>query len=201
MMDPGELTEIDHRQHRILDALFKFLEKQGAKAKEERGTLSITLQGEQIDFQLRQKMKQNHRPLTDDEKRWSIPGDKSWRQELQPIGKFVFSFKTYLPSGLRTEWLESDTKSMEELLPDIVATFVAAAPLLVEQRKKREENERLRQIAERQRYEERQRRKLDDNRWRRFVEFSKQQREAELARDFLQTLRPYELRPNAGAHP
>lgn len=168
MIDPGAMSESDHRRHRILDTLFKTVQALGGKAKEnERHELSITVQGEEMEFQLRQKMKQVRRPLNENERRWSLRDDKGWRQELQPTGQLVFSFKTYLPDSLKREWLENDKASMESLLPDIVATFIAAGPLLAEQRKKREEEARQRQLAEQRRYEEQQRRKLDNNRWRR----------------------------------
>ena len=190
IIDPGQLSDADHRRRRILDALFKALDKQGAKADEdERRQLSITIQNEKIEFQLREKLKQVRAPLTDREKQWGIHTDRGWRQELQPIGKFLFAIKTYLPQSLRREWLETDKAPLETLLPDIVATFVAAAPLLVEQRKQQEEAENQRRIAEQQRYEAKQRRKLDDNRWRRFVEFAELRRETEMARAFLEELK------------
>jgi hypothetical protein len=196
LIDPGELGETDHRQHRILDALFKMLEKQGGKAKEgDRHELYIEMQGERIDLQVREKQKQVRRSLNDSEKRWASKDDKGWRQELQSTGKLVFTIKTYLPGNLRREWIESDNSPMESLLPDLVATFVAAGPLLVEQRRQREEAERQRQIAERKRYEEQQRRKLDDNRWRRFVELAQQRRNAEIARAFLEALKATNFDP------
>jgi|ERR1700730_1315893 hypothetical protein len=95
----------------------------------------------------------------------------------------------------RSGRIESDNSPMESLLPDLVATFVAAGPLLVEQRRQREEAERQRQIAERKRYEEQQRRKLDDNRWRRFIELAQQRRNAEIARAFLEALKTTNFDP------
>lgn len=196
LVNPGELGEAVHRQHRILDGLFKALEKHGGKVKEDdRRDLSVQMQGEKIELQLREKQKQVRRPLNDNEKRWASRDDKGWRQELQPTGKLVFAIKTHLPGNLRREWIETDSTSMHSLLPDIVATFVAAGPLLVEQRRQREEAERQRQIAERKRYEEQQRQKLDDNRWRRFVDFAQQRRDAEIARAFLEALKAANLDP------
>lgn len=190
LIDPGDLKEADRRRHRILDTLFKALEKQGGKAKEGgRRDLFMEIQGESIEFQLREKQKQVRRPLNDSEKRWASKDDKGWRQELQPTNRLVLSIKTYLPGNLRREWIESDLVRMESLLPDIVATFVAAGPLLVDQRRQREEAERQRQIAELKRNEERQRRKLDDNRWRRFVELALRRRDIEIAHGLLKALK------------
>lgn len=57
------------------------------------------------------------------------------------------------------------------------------------ERERREEQERLRQIEERRRCELRQQRKLERDRFRRFLEHAGKWREAELARDFLGALR------------
>ncbi|MEK1886920.1 MAG: hypothetical protein AAAB35_04925 [Phyllobacterium sp.] len=75
------------------------------------------------------------------------------------------------------------------MLPDILATFVAAGPLLVKQRKDREAAERERQLADQRRYEEQQRRKRDANRWRRFRELAQDWHELAAVRDFLAALR------------
>jgi len=193
-LDPGELTQADERKHLILDVLFKTLEKQGARIKQgERHELLVELQGEKLEIQLREKHKQIRRPPTAEEKKNWLYRDRSFVQELQPSGNLIFSIKTYLPSGLRQEWIESERKCMEEVLPDIVATLIAAGPLLVEQRRQREEAERKRRIVEQQRYEEQQRRKRDNNRWRRFVDIAKDWREIELARAFLAAVKQAEI--------
>ena len=179
-------TPCDRRQHRILNALFKALESIGAKIEQdERQKLFAELDGEKIEFQIREKLKQVKRPLTKQEKRWRLSGEKDWKQELQPTGKLAFAIKTYFPRGLRTEWLETDEKPMEILLPDIIASFVVAGPFLTEQTKKRREIERQRHIAEQKRHEEQQQRRRDENRWRRFLEIAQQWKDAELAREFL----------------
>lgn len=185
-----DFTETDHRRHRVLDALFKAVERQGGKATEgDRRELYVEMMGEKVEFQLREKQKQVRRPLNDSEKRWASKDDKGWRQELQPTGRFVFSIRTYLPGNLKREWTETQETPLESFLPDIVARFVAAGPLLAEQTRQRQEAERKRQAAEQRRYEEQQRRKLDDNRWRRFVELAQQRRDAETARTFLEALK------------
>ncbi|WP_155831122.1 hypothetical protein [Hyphomicrobium sp. 802] len=194
LLKPTDWSESDRRRHRILDALFKGMEKQGARVQQDdRRQLFFEVNDEKIEFQIREKQKQTRRPLNESEQRWRIPGDSDWRRELQPTGKLAFSIKTYLPGNLRREWLETDKKTMESLLPDVIATLVAAGPLLVERRKQREEEERQRRIAEQKRYEEQQQKKLDDNRWRRFVELAMQRREAETARQFLNALKSLDI--------
>ncbi len=195
---PSEFTETDRRKHRILDALFKAIERQGGKVKQgERSVLFAEVLGEKVEFQVREKQKQERRPLTDDEKRWRSPGDNGWKKELVPTGWLVFEIKTWQwPNGLPRQWLESERQSMEGMLPDILATFVAAGPLLVQQHKDKEAAERERQLAEQRRYEEQRRRKRDANRWRRFRELAQDWHELAAVRDFLTALR---LMENAAA--
>jgi hypothetical protein len=187
---PREFSPLDRRKHRVLDALFKALEQQGAKVKEdERGTLFAEMKGEKVEFQIREKQKQVRRPLTKEEKRFSYRADKAWTQELQNTGRLVFAIKTYVPGIKTPEWRETEHRSMEAMLPDIVATLVAAGPLLVQQRKEREAAERERRAAELKRHEEEQRQKRDDKRWRRFIRLARQSEEIVLARAFLESIK------------
>jgi len=187
---PNAISPAEQRRHRILNALFKEIERRGGQAKEsDRRELYIELLGEKIEIQLREKQKQVRRPLTEEEKSWSYNKGKETKPELQPSGRLVFSIKTYLDDGLRREWLEKDDQPLEGMLPDIVATLETAAPLLVQRRRRHEEDEKRRRLEETKRYEQEQRRKLERNRLRRFTDFAKQWRDVQLARDFLSALK------------
>ncbi len=190
LYDPGDFSDADRRKHRLLDALFKAFERQGAKVHQgERYELFAVSSGEKIEFQIREKQKQVRRPLTADEQRWRMTGDKDWKQELAPTGRLVFDIKTYLPAGLKQQWVETDQQTIEDMLPDIVGTFIAAGPALVQRRREQEAAERERQLAERHRYEEQQKRKRDANRWRIFQEMAQDWRAMATTRDFLNALR------------
>ncbi len=179
---PRDFTPMERRRHRLLDALFKELERHGARTGEnDRRELYAEVSGEWLEFELREKYKQVRRPLTAEELRWG--GNKSgMRQELQPTGFFLFTMKRYLPGSLRREWLERDGAPIEDWLAEIVATFLVAGPIMAEERRQREEQARRQE-------EERQRRKQDLNRWRRFAEIAKAWDEVGTARRFLQALR------------
>lgn len=181
-----EFTEVDHRRHRILDTLFKLLEHNGVKVViGEYRRVHLESSGEQIEFDLRQKNKQIKRPLTEQEKKWQLPGERPWKQELQPTGALVFAIKTYF---VRQEWIDKDKASIEKQLPNILAALLAAGPLLAEQRKQREEAEKRYREQERLRYEREEQRKQDDNRWQRFLELAHNWKEAEIARQFLSAI-------------
>lgn len=191
LYSPAEFTDTDRRRHRVLDTLFKALEREGGRVTQlDRGPLTAEFQGEKIEFQLRIKQKQVRRPLTDSEKRWRLPGDRDWKMELVPTGTFVFEIKTgQWPHGLPRQWLETDRNPIESMLPDILATFVAAGPLLVRMRLDQEAAQRERQLAEQRRYEERKLRKRDANRWRRFREMATAWHELTIARNFVEALK------------
>lgn len=194
---PTPYSAMDRRRHRILDTLFKAIEKVGGKAvEEERKALAIELEGERIPFQLREKQKQVRRPLTESERRWHRAGDKEWRQELQPSGKLIFEIKHYLPSGFKLQWLETDEMPMEEFLPEIFDTLKRAAPILAQRTRERLEQQRLAEIAAHERYLAEQARKRDDNRWQGFLELAATWQRHEQARLFLEALKQREFDPD-----
>jgi hypothetical protein len=176
LKDPGELTAAIRRRHRILDALFKGVERNGGIIKEDdRHQLYCELHGEKIEFHLREKQKM-------------VRGDNGSRQ-FQSTGKLVIAIKTCLPKGFQREWAETDEKPLDAMLPHIVATFVAASPVLAEQTAHAMEVRRKREIEEHKRYQAEQERKLIANRLRRFREFAQIHRDVGDSLAFLNALR------------
>ncbi len=193
---PADWTATEHRQHRILDALFKAAEQRGVPVKQdERFTVYFEPAGERVNFKLREKHKQVKTPKTPEEMKRLLPGDKSWRQELQPTGVLWFSIETYVPALSLKTWTDTDSQHLEEKVGEIIVALLTAGPLLVKQRLEREEAERLRRQAELQRQKEAERKRLDDNRWRRFTEIAERSRRADDARRLLAAL---EQQPDAG---
>lgn len=189
ILKPAEFTDQDRRRHRILHALFKELERRGAKVTEDdRRRLLVEVVGEQIEIDLRGKLKQVRRPLSDKERDWRSSNRTGFKRELQPTGMLLFAIKTYLPDGLRREWLEKPDSPLEGDLPEIVATLLAAGPLLADLRRQREERAQAYALEQRRLEEERQRRQQDHNRWRRFIELAELWRQTALAREFLSAL-------------
>ena len=184
-----EWTDIERRRHRILDALFKAAEKKGIRVKqEERKGVWFETSGEPLEFRLKEKQKQVRIPKSAEEMKRLRPGERSWRQELQPSGILVFSIETYLPTLPQRVWADAPDRPLEDQLGDILAQIILAGPLLVQQRREREGAERKRMAEERRRYEEAERSRLDDNRWRRFTELAGNWTQAEQARQFLAAL-------------
>lgn len=187
---PTAFSPQQRRCHRILDALFKALETEKiAVSESERRELFASAGREKIELQLRVKLRQVQRPLTADEQRWRFSGDKDYKLEYQETDVLIFEVKSWLPGGLQRTWQDGRKGTIEDMAGDILATLLAAFPLMVAERERREEQERLRQIEERRRHDLEQQRKLERYRFRRLLEHAGLWREAELARTFVAALR------------
>jgi hypothetical protein len=198
-LDPGKLTATEHRRHRILDALFKGIERQGGRISEgERNELVAELRGAKIAFQIREKQDQMRRPLTSEERQVRLPDDNMWKQELVPTGRLMFLIKTpQWPAELPRQWLESGEQTMERMLPDILAIFLAAGPLLVQRNLEQEAADHERRLAEYRWHETQRQRRCDVDRWLAFKELAQDWEELATVRDFLRTLRSIGGDPNA----
>jgi len=184
----------DRRLLRILDAIFKNLEARDIAIEEnDRGGLCARSGQDTISFQLRYRLKQVKIPITPDDWRWSFRGKDTERQALEATDDLIFEIKSWMPTGFRSNWREGPKHRLEQLASDIVATMLAAFPLIAAWREEREEAARQYRIREEQRREREERRRLDKNRFRRLAEQAESSRQASLVRDFIATLRAADL--------
>jgi hypothetical protein len=131
--------------------------------------------------------------LTKSEKGWY---SDDWRYELQPTGKIFFTTNIPTSAGLQREWLETGSTPIEDLLPAIVATFIAAVPLLAEKRRRWEEVVRKEMVAERRRHKAEERREREHNQRSRFIELANAWRKASVARELLNALQDADIDQN-----
>lgn len=184
-----DFTEMEKKGHRALHALLKALEKAGATVADadKKGHVLVTVAGEQIELEIREKLKQMKRPLNDDEKRWYSDPNRLVT-ELVGTGRLHVVIHTWSRAGFKREWLESDAHPIETLLPQIAATVLAMGPHLAEARRASEEQARLAEERRRRAEEERRLAKREANRWRRFVELARASEEVRQARALLAEL-------------
>lgn len=187
---PVPLTPADRRRLLVASTIFKAVEKRGVTIKAgARHALQMTLGDEQIEFQLRYRLKRGRRDLTAAELRWRGDGAQTWAYELYETNSLVFEIKTWLPRGIRTEWEDSKRGTIEAQLDDVIAGIMAAFPALETLRREREEDRRRCEAAARVRREREDACKLDVARFRRLLELAADWREAEIARAFVAALR------------
>lgn len=162
------LSEIDHRRHRILDALFRELEAKGGRISQtEKGLVRVTIDNENIDFQLREKNKQV--TLSPDDSR------RTYRSmTLVGTGKLVFAISTYLRRSHNEEWLENDRKTMESYMPEIIERLFEGVMVLKDWHREQEEERERSRKREAERIERQRLAKQDK---------ARKERLAQLARD------------------
>jgi hypothetical protein len=182
------LSDLDHRRHRILDTIFKAVERIGFKVMSgQYQEVWLESGRNRIDFSLQERIRQVRRPLKADEKSEWNPNQR-WRQEKIPTGLLVFKIRTSLGSAIQTEWIDQPEMLLEKQVGEILAALTLAGPFLEEQRLKAEEAERRRREEEYRRQQEADRRKVERNRWRRFLEFAERWEKADRARRFIATI-------------
>ncbi|MFD2648257.1 hypothetical protein ACFSX5_10685 [Devosia albogilva] len=140
---PAPWTTLDRRRHRILDAVFKAVEARGGEIGEgPKGLISATISGEQINFQVREKLRQIKIPQ--DDKRRSY-----MTTELIGTGNLVFAIRTYLRGSFNEEWRETERRPLETQVPEIVDRLFEGAKILRAWREERDaEAERWRLESE-----------------------------------------------------
>lgn len=180
---PAPFSDLRRRMHRIYDALFKVLEKHGGRVEDQKQRVRLILHGQEIEFAIREIYVRVRPPP--EEARFGATYTPT------PSNRLAFGIKTFVP-GIRKDWPETERKRLEDMLPDILAALLAAAPILEEREREREEQSR-RWAEERQREEESERaRRLEEARWQQFLGFAKRQKQADLARSFLQKCKEME---------
>ena len=189
MLQPEPYSAQERCRHRILNTLLRELERRGCTITAKHRQLFVETSGEQVEIVLREKHKQTLRPSTiEEQERQPWHGD-SLRKELHPTGFLLFEIKHSLPRPLKNAWLETATKPLEPMLPDIVAGLLAAGAVLAQQRREQEELERRRAEEQSRREEEDRRRRLERNRGRRLVELAAARRDVAAVRDLLDAIR------------
>ncbi|WP_237133127.1 hypothetical protein [Pseudohongiella sp. O18] len=184
-------TNIEMRRHRILDTIFKAIEKFGYKVRPGSYDQSweLTYEGIPVEFNITERYKQVKMPLTKQEVVEPWNKGKTHKIERQFSGRLMLNIKTWLPRGLTTRWAEeNDEHTLEEDVPDIVRIFKTAGPLLVEQKREREEQRRRDDEERNRRHREAQRIKANEECWERFIVASGRCEEAARVRKLIQRI-------------
>jgi hypothetical protein len=183
---PPQWTELDRRRHRLLDATFKALEARGGSVSDNgNGNQCVAINGEKIEFQIREKMRQSKVAVPDSEKLYYSRG---FRTDLVGTGYLVFAIKTYLRGPYNEEYLESDRQPLEERLPRIIdRLFEGGAILKAWRLEQEEEREKWRQEAAR-RAELQRLAKEEEERWSRFTAAAESWRTNQVVAQFIAEL-------------
>jgi hypothetical protein len=146
---------------RVLTRLFALAEAQGHRLQATDTGLVLVVDGESIVFSLEeQPLKTPHEPtaaelkLRDRNLRWGLSSTPWPKYDHDPSGRLAFVIQANPYSGLRRTYSERKTRTVEKILPAVLAGFVEHASLIKERRRTDEEWERQRKEAEARRRRE-----------------------------------------------
>ncbi|MEM7120558.1 MAG: hypothetical protein AAF563_04725 [Pseudomonadota bacterium] len=186
----GDLTERDKYRFRVTSALLKAIEKAGGEVMDASiaGKLKLRVSGEEVKCVIVEKMTRPLKPPQGDAASWTAFPNHH-QTGLYPTGFLRVEITTYLGEGSKRRWIETTNRKVGALLSAIVGELIAAGPVLVDLRRKREEQRRRWQQEAEQRYERQRLAKQDAERWTRFRDLAEVWDQCERVDRFLDQIR------------
>ncbi|RIJ24658.1 hypothetical protein D1224_10655 [Henriciella barbarensis] len=180
-----DLTERDRYRFLVTSAFLKAMEKLGASAKsgELRGKPALVICGETVECTIIEKMLQKH--VQSHDQGWTA-WPEFFNSNLAPSGFLRFTINSWSFSG--RDFIETESRRAEDLLPKFIAHVMATGPLLVEQRKAREEWQRQFEKEQAERAEKERLARLDARRWEAFREMARNWEDSTRLRGFIGAL-------------
>lgn len=168
----ADLTERDLYRLRVTSALFIAVEAAGGRVEDAiiTGKVTFMIAGEKIECSIVEKMRQSLLVPREEGTKWTAYPEFH-QNGLTSSGFLRVTITTYLRGGVK-EWVETSSKKIEALLPEVVARIMAAGPILVEWERERKEEARRREEEEERRQERRRLKQRDEHRWRQFCAFA-----------------------------
>lgn len=165
-----DLTERDLYRFRVSSAIFRAVEKAGGKLDTTplSGHVIFLIDGHKVECNIVEKLVKSLKPR-EQARNWTAYPDQH-QSGLTSSGFLRVSFTTYVLG--KPQWIETDKKTIGDMLPEIVGSIMAAGPTLERQRIEREEAHRRYQEEEARRYEAKRLKEIDDKRWARFQQFA-----------------------------
>jgi hypothetical protein len=178
-----DFTELEDRQHRILDALFRAVDPIGLVARSDEGTKFYFQIGDE-------KLCCRIRELNEATQFRSQAGPHGTRRVLQPTGKLIFTIDAHFPSELKIkrEWPDTSRTSLERRLPALARTLVQAGAALLDMRRNNAERERRHVEANAIRARAESTKRAERNRLQKLIEESQLHATAVLLRRFIDGL-------------
>lgn len=168
-----DLTARDLYRFRVTSAILKAVEGAGGKVESAlfHGKFVFLIGNEKIECSIVEKMMQAFLADKHDASKWTAYPDHH-QTGLTSSGFLRATVTTYLAHGVKQQWVETTTKKIASLLPEIVGGIMAAGPIVAEQNRAREEQRRRWEEEEAHRRERRHLKQIDERRWTKFREAS-----------------------------
>lgn len=180
-----DLTERDLYRFKVTSAIFKAVEAAGGRIDSAaiNGKVTFLIAGEKVECSIVEKMRQSLLVPREEGTKWTAYPEYH-QNGLTSSGFLRVTITTYLPVGTK-EWVETATKKIAALLPEIVGRIMAAGPILIERKREREESARKHREEEERRNERLRLKQIDDRRWGEFRTLAGNWHERAALADFL----------------
>jgi hypothetical protein len=154
----------------VTSAIFKAVEGAGGKVDTAHfpGRVTFLVGNEKIECSIVEKMMQAFLADKKDSLQWTAYPDHH-QSGLTSSGFLRMTITTYLAHGAKQQWIETATKKMANLLPEIVGGIMAAGPIVAERKREREEQCRQWEEEEERRREHQRLKQIDERRWANFA--------------------------------
>ncbi|MDA9396396.1 hypothetical protein WN73_38455 [Bradyrhizobium sp. CCBAU 45394] len=187
---PSPMTDVDRRRYSLLSKLLRAIEaKGGLVSNAEKGNFQARIDGEAIEFQIREKQRQTRITETYGSHSFS-------KQKLVGTGKLAFSVLTYWPGHNSTEWKETDSVTLDSKLPNMVERIFDGAQAVKAWNTRVREEEEQRRKAAANRAERQRQAELERHRRQKFVDLATDWQAATIVRDLVAALRLKEADQN-----
>ena len=130
------------------------------------GKVTFLIAGEKVECSIVEKMRQSLLVPREEGTKWTAYPNFH-QNGLTSSGFLRVTITTYLRGGVK-EWVETSSKKMGALMPEIVGRIMAAGPILIEWERERKEEARKRAEEEERRQERRRLKQRDEHRWGQF---------------------------------
>lgn len=187
---PGPITDVDRRRHAILSKLLRAIEAKGGVVSDtEKGNLQARIDGETVEFQIREKQRQTR--ITETYGNHSLS-----KQTLVGTGKLAFSVLTYWPGHNSTEWKETDSVTLDSRLSNMIERIFDSARAVKAWNSRLQEEEEQRRKAAAERAERQRQAELERLRRKKLIELATDWQAATIVRDLIALLRSKETDQN-----
>ncbi len=141
----ADLTERDQYRFRVTSAIFTALEKAGGgiEASPINGRVTFLIDGHKVDCSIAEKLVRSSRPRDEAHDWTAYP---HWHSFGLTSSGFLRVTITHYSAG--RQWIETDRKSMSDMLPGIVGGIMACGPILEQKQRERDEWHRQYREAE-----------------------------------------------------
>jgi hypothetical protein len=139
------MSQIERRRRNFLSFLFRQIERHGGNVTEiDRFKFNANIAGEVVEFAIRERLKQERVPITPEERRTRLYGDRDSRVETVSTGTLKLQIGSYYTASSKNRFCDLPDQPLEVQWKNILIVLLNEAAEVRRIRLSREADERLR---------------------------------------------------------